>query len=137
MENIVIDTNILLVSFSTKSKVRWLFDALLNQKFVLCVTTDILDEYAEIIERHMGIEAAENLLGIIENLPNVKFVTNHFKFNLLNDLDDNKFVDCAIASNAKYLVTHDSDFNILMNIDFPKVTLIKVEGYKTFIESIL
>ena len=136
MENIVIDTNILLVSFSSKSKVRWLFDALLDQKFILCVTTDILDEYAEVIERHMGAEAAENLMGIIENLPNVKLVTNHFKFNLLNDPDDNKFVDCSISSNAKYLVTHDKDFKILSKIEFPKVQLIEIQGFKNFIESI-
>jgi uncharacterized protein len=113
LENIVLDTNILLVSFSSKSKVRWLFDALINQEFVLCVTTDILNEYAEIVERHMGFEASENLLNILENLSNVKFITNYFKFNLLNDVDDNKFVDCAIASNSSYIVTNDKDFNLL------------------------
>jgi len=37
----------------------------------------------------------------------------------LKDEDDNKFVDCAIAANAGYLITHDKDFNILKQTDFP------------------
>ncbi|MCB9352648.1 MAG: PIN domain-containing protein [Lewinellaceae bacterium] len=32
---------------------------------------------------------------------------------MIKDADDNKFLDCAIAAGAEYLVTHDKDFNIL------------------------
>ncbi|MEM7655984.1 MAG: PIN domain-containing protein [Bacteroidota bacterium] len=28
----------------------------------------------------------------------------------MTDEDDNKFVDCAITSNADFLVSHDKDF---------------------------
>jgi len=35
--------------------------------------------------------------------------------------DDNKFVDCYIASGAHYLITHDSHFSILKSVAFPKV----------------
>jgi len=99
---IVLDINILLVSISAKSKYHWVFKSFLNEKFVLCVTTDILQEYEEIIGTHMGIEAANFVMQIIENSNNVEYITKYFRWNLITaDPDDNKFVDCAISCNAK------------------------------------
>ncbi len=121
---IVIDTNVMLVCISQKSSLHWIWQTLVTQRFTLCVTTDILDEYAEIIEQQMGFKAAESALSTIENLPNVERVTTWFRFNLLADSDDNKFVDCAIATNALCIVSHDNDFKPLKNIPFPKVIVI-------------
>ena len=129
MERVVLDTNVLLVSISRKSKLHWVFEGLINGDYILCVTTDILSEYAEIIEREMGEAASENAMGVLENLPNVEQVTSYFKFNLLIDEDDNKFVDCAIASNASFIVSHDKDFKVLENIPFPKVVAINTEKF--------
>jgi uncharacterized protein len=78
----------------------------------------------------MGVLASENVLGVLENLKNVELITNYYKFNLLKDEDDNKFVDCAIASNADFIVTHDTDFNLLKKIDFPKVDLLNTTEFK-------
>lgn len=38
---VVIDTNVLLVSISERSKHHWLYQALLDQKFNACVTNDL------------------------------------------------------------------------------------------------
>ncbi len=130
MKKIVLDTNVLLVSISSKSKFHWIFKNLINGKFTLCLTSDILLEYEEIIDTHMGSIASKSVLLVIQNLPNVVFVTNYFKFNLLKDEDDNKFVDCAIASNAQFIVSHDKDFNVLKKINFPKVTVINTTDFK-------
>jgi predicted nucleic acid-binding protein len=35
------------------------------------------------------------------------------------DQDDEKFADCAIVSNADYLVTNDRHFEVLKTIQFP------------------
>lgn len=126
----MLDTNVFLVSISSKSKLHWIFKSLLEGEYILCVTTDILAEYAEIIAQHMGTLASENALGIIENLPNVEHITTYYKFGLLKDEDDNKFVDCAIASNSSFIVTHDKDFNPLKKIEFPKVVVIDTELFK-------
>ena len=70
---------------------------------MLCVTTDILQEYEEIIGNHMGEEVANYVLQILENSTNVNYVTKYYRWQLITvDPDDNKFVDCAISSNAKY-----------------------------------
>jgi len=121
---VVLDTNVLLVSISTRSRLHWIFEELVKERFSICVTTDILSEYAEIVEQHMGHIASESILGVIENLPNVELITTYYKFGLLADEDDNKFVDCAIASNADFIISHDRDFDVLQRIDFPKVTVL-------------
>ena len=125
---LVIDTNVLLVSISRRSSVNWLFQSMINGGFTFCATTDILDEYAEIFNNRMGNEIAENVMKTIINLENIKLVTKYFTWQLIEaDNDDNKFVDCAIAANADYIVTHDKHFNILKTIDFPKVNIINIQ----------
>ena len=97
----------------------------------MCVTTDILNEYEEIIGYHLGKVLASNLLQLIENAPNVRLITKYFKWNLINaDPDDNKFVDCAISANAKFLVSDDKHFRILKKISFPKVELLTADEFR-------
>jgi uncharacterized protein len=130
LKRVVIDTNVLLVSISERSKLHWIFQGLLTKKYVLCVTTDILDEYAEIIEQHLGVEASEDVMRTLENQNNIEYVTRYYRFRLLKDEDDDKFVDCAIAANASYIVSHDKDFNVLKNIEFPVVKVINTTVFK-------
>ncbi len=130
---VVLDTNILLVSVSQKSPLHWIFTALKRGDFVLCVTTEILNEYTEILERHMGARVSENVMGALENLPNVAKVTTWYRFHLLLDSDDNKFVDCAIACNAHFIVSHDRDFNVLSKIPFPKVDVIDIPTFQSLL----
>jgi len=62
----------------------------------------------------------------------MEWVTKFFHWNLITvDPDDNKFVDCAIAGQAKFIVTEDKHFQILKQVDFPKVEVITVVQFKT------
>lgn len=131
---VVIDTNILLVSISRRSPFHWIFQQLIDGKYIICITTEILSEYAEKIEAHMGEAVAEVALRAILELPNIEKIEIYYKWNLIRDADDNKFADCAIASGAKYLVTHDKDFNILKKIDFPKVEVISAEEFRVLMD---
>ena len=55
-------------------------------------------------------------------------MTPYFHFKLIiADPDDDKFVDCAIAANAKFVVTDDGHFDVLKQIDFPKVEIIGLD----------
>lgn len=132
---VVLDTNVLLVSISDRSPYHWIYLGLTQGKFELCVTTEILLEYAEIIEQHMGFEVSESVQGVLDNLTNVHFINSYFRFDLIKkDKDDNKFVDCAIAANANFIVSEDKDFRVLKKIAFPKVEVLGVEKFRKKLE---
>jgi len=126
---IVLDTNILLVSISQKSPLHWIYQNLKSGKYTLCVTTEIMFEYAEIIERQMGAKASQEAIMSLKKFENVIYIDSQFRFQLLKDEDDNKFVDCAIVANAHYLVSHDNDFKVLKTIPYPKVNLISIPEF--------
>ncbi len=126
---VVLDTNIILVSISSKSKYHKIFTSLLDGNFNLCVTNEILLEYEEIITQRFNKSVAINTIRTLLLLTNVKLVTPYFKWQLIKDVDDNKFVDCYVASNSSILVTNDKDFDILSTIKFPKIKIVDIENF--------
>ena len=133
---VLLDTNVLLVSISSRSKYHWLYQAILNKKFNLAVTSEILTEYEEIIGKHWSPNIASNVIRSILELPNLHFATIYYHLQLITtDPDDDKFVDCAFASNADYIITHDAHFKILERIDFPKIPIADILSFKRILES--
>lgn len=131
----VIDTNVLLVSISSRSQYHWIFQGLIHQEFELAITTDILSEYEEIISDKYSITVAQNVIRTLLLLPNVIQANVYYNWNLIrNDRDDDKFVDCAIASNADAIITHDKHFNILENIPFPPVKIMDLSEFKGILD---
>jgi putative PIN family toxin of toxin-antitoxin system len=131
----VIDTNVLLVSISEKSKHHWLYEAIKEKRLDIAITHDILIEYEEKIGEHWHPEVASNVIRSLLELPNVKLTSTYFNLNLISfDPDDNKFVDCAFAANADYIVTNDSDFNVLKTINFPTIKVVNIEKFKEILQ---
>ena len=120
----VVDTNVLLVCVSHKSPLHWIYSSFRAGAYELCVTTEILAEYAEVLERHMGPVVSQDILDSLVTRRNLIEIEPAYRFNLLRDPDDNKFVDCAIAANAVCIVSHDADFRPLRAIGFPKVMVV-------------
>ena len=111
---IVVDTNVLLPSLSPRSAMHWLFAEILAEQFTFCVTTDILSEYAEIFEQKLGSKAASAIMDLIETMPNLLQVNKFYFWQAVEkDPDDNKFIDCAVAANARYLISNDKHFKEL------------------------
>jgi len=55
---------------------------------------------------------------------------SHFRMGLITaDPDDNKFVDCAFAAGADYLVSEDRHFDVLRNTAFPKINLVTLDEF--------
>ena len=133
--NVVLDTNVLLVSISKLSKYRPVFDAILNGKIELIITNEILSEYTEIIERQSNAIVAYNIAELLASSVFVRKIEISYRWNLIkNDPDDNKFVDAAIAGRVKYVVTNDKDYNILKKIKFPKVDVITIQELMSIIK---
>ena len=104
-------------------------------EYVLCVSNDILEEYEEVLGRNINSKVARLVLAHIQILPNVKFIDPHYSFGLIKaDEDDNKFVDCAIVSNAIFIVTEDKHFKELENIPFPKVEVVGIDDFLKYLK---
>ncbi len=130
MKYVVIDTNCILQIISRKSPYRKIWQAFLDGKYQLCVSNEILDEYQEILEQQINTTIAENVILLILNKVNVVFVDPHFRMGLITeDPDDNKFVDCAFASNAEYLVSEDNHFNVLKDTPFPQIRIVSMDEF--------
>ncbi|MCK6690779.1 MAG: putative toxin-antitoxin system toxin component, PIN family [Thermoanaerobaculia bacterium] len=133
---IVLDTNLLLVSISRRSETHRIFEALLDGTYDLCVSTEILLEYEEIIGREMGATFAAEVIDLLLDLPNTRRVERYFEWHLLGDADDNKFADCAVAVGADYLVSEDRDFRRLEQVPFPKIHLLRKDEFLGLLESL-
>jgi len=99
-------------------------------KISLCVNTEILNEYEEILGQKMTKDIARNVVEAIARLHSTIYQEIYIHFGLIKeDADDNKFVDCAVAANAEYIVTNDSHFNVLKEIDWPKVLVLTIKEF--------
>ncbi len=128
---IVIDTNILVAIIGRRSPYRWIFDLLIEGKMALCVSNEILFEYREVLERKTNAQVAENIINFIDVHPASEKTEVYFKFNLIyEDPDDNKFVDCAISAQADLIVSNDSHFQVLKELNFPKVGVLTLTEFE-------
>jgi uncharacterized protein len=132
---IVIDTNVLLVSIPKKSEHRWLIDKIANDEVDLFITNDILMEYEEVLEKKANPVIKNLMIDFLLNADNVYKIFSYYNLNLITqDPDDNKFVDCAFASSADFIITHDKHYEILKNIQYPKIKTITINEFKKILE---
>ena len=125
------DTNCLVSSLRRSSIYYPIWRDFVAGKYCLCFTDDILNEYQEIIEQRTGsVDIARHVIAAILNRSNTQHIDVYYHFELIQaDLDDNKFVDCAIKAAAKYIVSNDKHFNVLKSIPFPRVDVIGIEQF--------
>lgn len=130
MNDIVLDTNSLLMSVSSKSAYYLVWRSFLSGKYTLCISNEIIEEYYEVIARNLNPRLADAIIYTILTRKNVRKLDPHFRFHLITaDEDDNKFVDCAIVANAKCIVTEDRHFSVLKSIQFPKVEVMSIDEF--------
>lgn len=127
---VVIDTNVFLVIIPSLSQYHQAYKALRENRYDLAVSNEILLEYEEQLAFRYNItDTAEILENLLEN-QNIQLCNPEYKWNLISlDPDDNKFVDCAIASNSDWIITNDKHFHVLKDIGFPKVNVISIEKF--------
>jgi len=127
---IVLDTNSLIQSFSERSPYFAVWMSILKGENILCVSNEIMEEYAEILQRLAGKSTADYVMDAITKSKYVEFVTPYYHFGLIHaDPDDNKFVDCAIAASARYVVTNDKHYEVLRHTKFPIVDIIALKDF--------
>ena len=116
MTRAVIDTNVLVSALispaGTPAKV---LDLWRDRRFVLLISEPILGELARVLaqprlRRRYGLNPSR-VRRLLRGLRQFGIVVEHDEgvSGVVRDAQDQKFVDCAVAGRADYLVTGDDD----------------------------
>lgn len=129
MGRLVVDTNVLIRIVPARSRHHRLWLSFFDGTNSLCVSTEILEEYEEILGAKTSPNFTSFVMNAIRYNPYTVFVTPYFHFHLIAaDPDDDKFVDCAIAGNARCVVSDDRHYDVLKSIGFPKVDVVGLDA---------
>lgn len=133
---IVLDTNCLIQSIPQRSPYRPVWESFISGENTLCVSNEIIEEYLEILQKLTDEQTATLVIKTIVESPFTEFITPYYQFHLItSDPDDNKFVDCAIAATARYVVTNDHHYDVLrIKNTFPTVEVINLKDFLALIK---
>ena len=113
---VVLDTNVMISSFFG-GHAQKIIDLWLQEKFTLCLSAVILAEYRAVLEEHVSSRYLEFIVEtlamshstlMLMELPLVEIIKE--------DPSDNRFLECALAANAEYLVS--GDHHLLQLVEF-------------------
>ena len=110
---VVWDTNVFISTFLFHGRSSILAQMLFDGRFTLLVSESILEEYFEVAIRPRFRVSHQEVRELLANMapwmllihPPLPLRSQHF----LRDPDDAKFLECAVAGRARYLVTGDMD----------------------------
>ena len=115
------DTNIFVSSFFGENP-RKIVDLWKTGEIALCLSKPIVDEYVEVLRR-LGLQNENELgelLGLFAHGLHVIFTGRTPDLDVVErDPADNKFIECAVALKAEFVITGDKDLKAIqqyMNI---------------------
>ena len=123
---IVIDTNVLISGVFFGGQPSRVLMAVIEKKLTACATTEIVDEYmeivAEMLERKQGHLKRDALAMLVKEMELVEPVST---VDVCRDPDDNKFLGCAKDADALYIVSGDKDLLVLEEFENIKIVTAK------------
>lgn len=124
---VTLDTNFLVSatqwSYSVCSKLLISFRERDERIFT---TNKILEEFAEVLARDFGRSFDEIELTIAKLIEYIEVIEPTIKIEVVKgDPDDNKILECAVASESDYILTYDK--HLLELEEFNKIKIIKPE----------
>jgi putative PIN family toxin of toxin-antitoxin system len=105
----VVDTNVFISSFFGGNP-RKIIDLWKSGQIILCLSRPIIDEYVDMLRR-MGLQnerELEELLSLFAHGFNALFAGKTPNLEVVEkDPSDNKFIECAVALNSKFIISGD------------------------------
>ena len=111
MHKIVLDTNILVSAIGWKGAPRKVLDLCIDNKLEIIISKELLDEFINVIYRpKFDFIQEDTKINIIRYLLTLSdYVEPKIKLNIIKeDKKDNKFLECALEGNAKFIISGDS-----------------------------
>lgn len=111
---IVVDTNVLISGVFFGGFPRRILSAVVSKEITACASSEIIDEYEEIvqemIDRKQGHINRTILAPLFKEMEIIEPATH---IEICRDPDDNKFLECAKDSHALYIVSGDKDLLVI------------------------
>ena len=110
MIRVVVDTNVFISSFFGGNP-RKIIDLWKSGEITLCLSKPIVDEYIEVLRRLelQDEKELEELLGLFAHGFHLVYTAKTPELHVVEeDPDDDKFIECAVALKAKFVITGDS-----------------------------
>ena len=128
-EKVVIDTNIIVSGFGWDCKPEVILKLVENRLILSYITHEIFQEISKVIKYPKLKFSKQIQSGIIEFLINnsISVVPKSTYKIIINDPDDDKFIDCAVEANADYIITGNKHLLDLKN--FGKIKIIKPDMF--------
>ena len=106
---IILDTNVFISGIFFSGPPSQILKAWQNSRLQVVLSQEILNEYQRVAE------SLAAKFPTIDILPIIELMTIHgqlidvegFDVSVCDDPDDNKFMECAIASNSKIIISGD------------------------------
>ncbi|MDY7036360.1 MAG: putative toxin-antitoxin system toxin component, PIN family [Thermodesulfobacteriota bacterium] len=102
---------------------------------MLCLSQPIIDEYVDVLRRMrlQNERELEELLSLFAHGFNVLFTAKTPNLNVVEkDPDDDKFIECAVALNSKFIISGDKALR-----EIKDYMDIKVQSPKQFLDNYL
>lgn len=137
---VVVDTNVLVSRvMSRKGVPARIFEHWIAGAFELIISTDVWAEYRRVFDyehilrlHSLPSEQVDNILAELKQGSTT--VTPSESLNVvLADPDDNKFLECALAGDADYIVSGDS--HLLSLQEYRGVRILSPAVFLTLLES--
>lgn len=108
---VVIDANVLISFLLTRSPtISQILESWKNKKFTLLVTSEILLEIQQVLERFVGgkLISSQDAAALFKRLEqDSEIITTLSRVTISQDKKDNRYLACAKDGQAEYLVTGD------------------------------
>lgn len=131
---VVIDTNIFVSSFFGGNPKK-IIDLWKQGTITLCLSNKIFDEYIQVLQR-LGLEnekELDELLGVFAKGIHTLFTKKTPQLQLIvEDPDDDKFIECAVVLEAEYIVTGDKAL-----LSYEKYMGIEILSASNFLKKVL
>ena len=126
---IVLDTNVLISAIVFGGKPRKILEAVIRGELTLFLSEGILDEIGAVLQRPKFGFPAEVIRTTLSELHTIGTIVTPSKriFEIQEDPDDNRIVECAVEGSANYIVSGDTH---LLNLrEYQNIRIVSPDEY--------
>ena len=131
---VILDTNVFISGIFFSGPPSQILKAWQNSRLQIVLSQEILNEYKRVAESLAAKFPTIDILPIIElmTIHGQLIDTEGFDVSVCDDPDDNKFIECAIASNSEIIISGDK--HLLKLSGYQGITVLKP---REFVDSYL